>query len=234
MSTLGEIRNNVRANLGEATPKLYQNTDLNRYIAEAYKYYSSIITGSANGYFTTYTNLPITSGVESISLASLPLSFISVSVLYKNTELGRQPLLPLRNKYTFINTQYSVGGNYYFPDYDFMGNTLILIPPPQITEAATSTTGLRLEYNYEPIYPDSTSSDSFSFDSAFRVSWEPLIVLWATIAALEQKDASGGISDINTFRSRLSTIETQFKETLDKTETPDQYEYTGTNYNSYF
>jgi hypothetical protein len=150
------------------------------------------------------------------------------------TSIGRQPLRPSRNRYGFVPTQYGVAGDYYFPMYDFMGNTLILRPAPIAPESASSTSGLRLEYNYMPTFPNASSSDSFTFDSVFRESWEPLIVLWATIAALEQKDASGGVSDIATFRNRLAVLETQFKESLDKTETPDQYEYDGYDYIDYY
>ena len=74
----------------------------------------------------------------------------------------------------------------------------------------------------------------FEFDEDFNVIYEPMITLYATIAALESKDGMGGVSDIQSFRDRLSKWEFNFLDSLRTDETSDQVTYFGLDYSNPF
>ena len=52
----------------------------------------------------------------------------------------------------------------------------------------------------------------------------------AVIAALEAKDASGGVSDIAPFRARMEKMEKKLQETFVVVEAADEVQYVGINY----
>jgi hypothetical protein len=57
-----------------------------------------------------------------------------------------------------------------------------------------------------------------------------MIELYATIRAMEAKDGMGGVSDISTFRSTLALKEQVFMDSLNRMETSDRVQYSGTDY----
>jgi hypothetical protein len=123
-------------------------------------------------------------------------------------------------------------GPSFVPTYRLQSLNLVLEPTPQVTEAASSTTGLTLDYYYLPTFPDSSSADSFTFEAQFPTIYEPMIELYATIAALETKDGMGGVSDIQSFRDRRSKWEEAFGDSLTRSEFPDRVQYSGGNYSN--
>jgi hypothetical protein len=237
MSTLVTIRGNVQRNLSDTGTKLYFTpAELNQFISEAYKNYVIRMIEEGAGYFKTRTNLALTSGSEAIDLSALTPVFFSISRIERQSEQERVPLIPSERRYLSNITYYASGGLSYQPSYRLRDLSLILEPAPQFSESASATTGLGLEYNYLPTFPTSASADNFTFTPIFSTLYEPMIELYATIAALESKDGSGGVSDINSFRSRLEKWEARFEDSLTRVEEPDEVQFYGFDYNlsSYF
>jgi len=230
VSTLGAIRGNVRANLGEATPNFYLNTDLNRYIGEAYKKYSMLMLQEGDGYFQEQVTLPLVAGDPTVDVSALTPPFFSIARLERNTSTGTYPLKASERRFTPNSLILTGVGDSYRPTYRMRGLRIILEPTPQGSEAATSTTGLTLGYNYVPTFPTATSPDGFTFDTQYPVFFEPVIELYATIAAMESKDGMGGVSDIQSFRDRLAAQEKVFLDSLERTEYPDSVQYIGIDY----
>ncbi len=235
MSNLGQIRANVRINLGETTQRFYTQPELNAYISEAFKHYSVEENEQGEGMFGEKVLLPITANVETVDLGSLSKPFMSVIRLQKNVSTGTIPLIETPLRFT-PSTYLSVGyGDSYLPKWYLRGNKIVLSPTPQNSETATLQQGLTLEYNYIPVFPTSVSPDSFVFDASFPTVYEPMIEIYATIAALETKDGMGGVSDIASFRERLAKWEKRFEDSLTRSEFPDQVQYMGVDYsNSYW
>lgn len=239
MSDLLAIRTNVRRNLGEITPNFYTNPELNQNIGEAYRHYSLRMIDEGEGYFETTAFLGFTAQVDAVALGALTPAFFSVSQLYR--VLSNGSLNPLRQddmRFTVNSTILSGNGDMYLPRWKLRGLNLILQPYPQSTEAAYSgsppaTSGLKLDYNYIPAFPTGDSADDFTFDANFPVIFEPLIELYATIAALEAKDGMGGVSDIQSFRVRLAALEETFDASLQRSEYPDRVQYMGTDFRNY-
>lgn len=227
MATLGELRANVRRNLGESTAQFYTNAELNQTIGEAYRFFSMIMIEEGDGYFEVTTNLGFTANDPQVSLSALSPTFYHVSSLERNLSWGTIPLEKSERRYK-ANLVIGAGvGDSYIPTYKFQSNYLILEPTPQTTEAASSTTGLKLDYVYMPTFPVFDSADSFEFDANFPILYEPMIELYATIAALESKDGMGGVSDINSFRGRLEKWQMQFISSLERSEYSERVEYMG-------
>lgn len=234
VSTLGTMVSNVRIHLQEGTQQFYQSAHLKHFIGEGFRYYVLKMLEEGEGYFTTSTNLGFTGGNEAVSLASLTPAFLSISKLSRRVSNGTRKLEESQNRYRDI---YNIGqgdGDTYLPTYRIRGNDLILEPEPLSTEAASSTTGLKLEYNYIPDFPNSSSSDSFTFDSGFPTIYEANVEIWSAIAALESKDAMGGVSDIQTLRDRLRKLDDAFFDSLQRSELPDFVDYSGVDYSSPF
>lgn len=235
MSTLGVIRGNVRRNLGETTPNFYTNAELNQFISEAYKKYTQVMIDEGDGWFVQTVGVGFTVNNPQVSTAALVPSFISVSRLEKVLSNGStKPMRAAQRRFS-INSNLNTGvGDAYIPDYLMQSRNIILEPTPQYTEAASSTSGLKLDYNYLPTFPDALSADAFSFDAQYPITFEPLIELYATIAGLESKDGMGGVSDIQSFRNRLLQWEQTFTDSLERSEYPDSVSYVGNDYRSPF
>lgn len=228
-SALSVIRGNVRNNLSEPTTENYTNAELNQYIGEAYKHYFELMKYNGEGYFETTTYISIIAGQSDYSVAALTPPFSLISQVEKVNPAGFVGTTPLRederrfrpNLLNFANS-----GTLYYPTYKMRGMNIVFEPTPQFSE----TNSILLSYVYEPTFPTSTSLDSFTFDSNFAVSNEPLIELYATIRALEAKDGIGGVSDINSFRVTLEKFEKTFIENLNRFEEPDRISYAGSSY----
>lgn len=234
MSELGEMVANVRIHLGEGTQQFYEDADLKHFIGEGFRYYALKMIEEGEGYLMTTANLGFTAGSEVVSLASLSPAFLSCSRLSRRVSDGLRKLDESQNRNRDIINLGQGAGDSYLPTYRFRGINLILEPAPLETEAASSTTGLLMEYNYIPTIPNSASADTFEFDSSFPTIFEANVELWAAIAALESKDAMGGVSDIQTLRNRLAKLDEAFFDALQRSESPDFVEYSGLDYSNPF
>jgi len=232
MGLLGDMVDNVLSDLGDTAASYYTEAEIKKKIGEAYRKFYLMMTKNGLGYFETTTTLGFTASTESIDMSALTPTFRKVSLLQRRTTIGDIPLKPAERRNS-INSQYLAGAGYlYQPDYKMRGNNLVLEPQPMTTEAAGTTTGLKLDYIYEPTYPTSSSADSFEFDDNFPITFDPLIELHATIAVLETKDAMGGVSDINSFRTRYKDFEAQFIDSLERDENAESIPYNGWDYST--
>lgn len=230
MANLGVLRANVRRNLGETSAQFYQNTDLNQFIGEGYRRYFMTMVNEGDGYFETTTNFALVAGTEAIALGALNPPFFRISAVEKNTPQGTVPLEASQRRYTPNPTFFNGIGPDYYPSYKTRGMNLILEPAPAAAEAASSTSGIKFDYVYVPTFPSSASADGFEFDTNFPIVYEPMIELYATIAALEAKDGMGGVSDINSFRQRLAEWEERFNQSLSRVEIAENVAYVGESY----
>lgn len=225
-STLGNLVDRVAQKLGDPTFSFYEEATIKQAIGDSYVYYIDRMVDMGAGYFETTTDLDIVANTETISLANLDPPFRRISLLEKYVTNGRVPLEPYERRYKFLSTIGVGSGNTYIPTYKRRGLNLVLEPPP----GASETNGLKLDYVYIPELPNSSSSDSFTFEEQFPDLYEVNIVLRACIKLLEEKDASGGVSDIATFRNELSQLDLNFDNTMSPDEIPDNIEYVGEDY----
>lgn len=230
MSDLGTIRGNVRRNLGEVTENFYFDTDLNYYIGRGFRKYSIIMIDEGDGYFETLSYLNLVGGTATVSISSLSPVFYKLRLLSRVFSDGTTRALQrdeLRNVYAYKN---AVTGDGYLPTYRMQGANIVLTPPPSVSETGSATAGLKLDYYYIPVFPTSSSLDSFTFDSIFPTIYEPMIELDATIGALEAKDGMGGISDIATFRNERDRLEKNFMDSLERDDNTEKVTYIGFDY----
>lgn len=233
MSTLGTIENKIRANLGESVERFYSTSEMYGFIGEGYKFYVLKMIEQGEGYFETTENIGFTADDPEIDLESaLSATFFSIVSLERNTAQGTIPLEESRRRFKANSILQTGVGDGYRPTYKLRGNILVLEPRPRATEAGSDTTGLKLDFNFVPAFPDSVSSTNFSFDSQFPVMYETNIELWTTIAMMEAKDGMGGVSDINSFRLRLEKADEAFFDSLQRSEYPDHVVYVGDEYDS--
>lgn len=232
MATLSTIETNVRRNLSSPGSTGYLSTDLRHFIGEGYRKVSMKMIEKGQGYFEVTTNLGFTANVESVDISALSPSFYLIARLERRVTYGTIPMKEVQRRFTSNLSLGTGAGDAYVPDYRLQSLNIILEPTPQFTEAGSATTGLKLDYVYIPTFPTASSIDSFTFDSNFPTFWEPLVELYATIAALESKDGAGGISDVNSFRARLAEWEDRLEDSLDRYEYPDQVQYMGVDYNA--
>lgn len=233
-STLATLETNIRIALQETTANFYSTSEIYTGISNAYKKYSLIMLTKGIGYFVTTTNLSLTASTETISLASLSSTFFSISSLERRISNGTQPLHPDVRRYRPNITTATGSGDSYLPTYKLRGTNLVLEPAPLASETGSATAGLKLDYNYIPTFPTSASSSSFTFDANFPTIYESMVEDYAAIYCLENKDGSGGISDIQTIRNRLDRMEADFMDSLVTDDTPDRVEYSGNNYSSFY
>lgn len=235
-STLGTLRANVRRNLSDTTAPYYStDAELNQYIGEAYQYYSMIMIDEGQGYFETTKNLGFTSGNPYISVDGFTPPFYSISKLERWLSNGSSVPMKLNERRFKINSSIAIAtGDSYIPTYNQRGMSIVIEPTPTSTEAPSptgqATSGLLLWYNYIPTFPAAASSDSFTFDTNFPSMWEPLVEIYATIRALEAKDAIGGVSDIGTFTKTKEMYEAKLMSSLERDETPESVDQIGMDY----
>jgi len=238
MANLGALVLNVRRHL-QATNVitevlLYDTGYLKQFIGEAYRHYAMRMINEGQGYFETSVDLAITALVPEIDLSALDPPFKSVSVLYKRRTLDLYPLQRNEKRYQAIVNNGVGAFNAYLPDWNLRDLNLILLPTPRASEPITPTTGLKLEYNYIPVFPNFDSDDLFEFNAAFPTIFEPMIELYAAIAAMESKDAQGGVSDIESFRNRLAGWEQHFADSMARSDSAEQVPYSGLSYSFYY
>jgi len=186
------------------------------------------------GYFETTVNLPITAQIPEIDLSTLDPPFKSVSVLYKRRTLNLYPLKRNEKRYQAIYNNGVGAFDSYLPEYNLRSLNLVLLPTPMASEPAGPNSGLKLDYSYIPVFPAFDTDDLFEFDISFPTIFEPMIELYAAIAAMESKDAQGGVSDIESFRNRLASWEQHFADSMDRSDSAEDIPYDGLNYSLYY
>lgn len=100
-----------------------------------------------------------------------------------------------------------LGTGEFWPSYRFRGTNLVFNQIPNFSETGT----IRIE-GYK--MPAEMSADADTPNSGFSEIYHNMLVLWATIACLEAKEALGMKGDLAYFRERLAKMEALFTETL--------------------
>jgi len=228
MTQLGELVKEVSIMLGDKViGEFYPSEEIKRAIGDAYKYYVMKLIQGGEGYFETTTNLDLVANTETVSLARLNPPFLTCSVLWRKLSTGYKPLRKNEQRFKFQSTIGIGAGDTYIPEYRFRGTNLVLTPYPIHNE----TDGLKMDYVYIPTFPNRLSDNTFEFDSNFPSIFELNVKLRTVVKLLESKDASGGVSDIATFRQELADADQVFEQSLTKDENPDIVEYHGIDYN---
>lgn len=225
MSTLVQLRTRVRYNLGEVTgQQRFSDASINANINEAYQQYQLDLIESGEGDFLTRTTINL---VANQANYALPADWVKTERLERQLTFGTKPLYNDKRLYA-INPSYAVfSGDVYIPTYRYRNREIIFEPTPQVSEAA----GIIHEYYaLQPIL----AADNATPATGFIEPWQTMLVLYATIAELEGKDAIGGVSDIATFRARLEKAEQKFRDSLEgRSESPQQVEPWGDLYDDY-
>lgn len=229
MSTLGTLVDLTQLELQDTTQAIFLETEIKQALADSFRYYSMVMINDGEGWFVDTDNLAITGGTETIDVSALSPPFMNLVKLEKLVSTGSQPLMPNMQRLSF-NPTTGVGSNEsYIPQYYMRGMNIVLCPPPIASEAASSTTGIKIHYSYIPTFPTSASADSFEFDDNFPVIFEPMVVLRAARRLLNQKDQMGAASN-DSIGYRLQEWEDLFYNSLERDEQPEQVEYTGNYY----
>jgi len=179
-------------------------------INEAYMYYVGIMIDTGEGYFAMPAeSFDIVANQYSYDLSSL-LSYIPIKVkmverIYSTEWIALQKWE--RNGGRFYDS--GVGSGMWFPSYRFLGQNLTFNQKPDFNY----TDGLRVE-GYK--VPALMVSGSESPDSQFHYMWHNMLVLNATVACIESKEATGLVGDPEMFRTRLAKQEMQFMEVMDQ------------------
>lgn len=234
-STLAVLTQNIRITLQSSSAEgFFTDSEIYAGIGKAYKKYTLIMLKEGVGYFETKTNLALVASEEAITTADFDPPFFSISTLERRVSNGTQPLITDQRRFRPNITTSTGSGDSYLPTYKVRGTNIILEPAPLSDEAASSTTGLMLVYNYIPEFPGPDSDSDFEFDDNFPVIYESMVEDYAAVYCLENKDASGGVSDIATVRLRLAEYEAQFLDSLITDDTPDHVVYLGQNYYMFY
>ena len=228
-STLGQLVAEISIIVGDkVVGEYFPAAEIKRAVGDVYRYYAMPLVFAGTGYFETTTNLTITNGSDSISLASLTPKFWACSNLWRKISTGYKPMQMNEQRYKFISTIGVGTGDTYIPDYHYRGTNLIIVPTP----IASITDGIKMDYVYIPDFPNQLSIDAYTFDVNFPDVFELNVKLRAAIKLLESKDATGGVSDMAMLVQELAQADDYFKSTLPKDENIDRVEYSGINYNN--
>jgi len=225
MSTLAQLRQRVRYNIGEPTgQQRFSNVSIDANINEAYQQYQLDLIESGEGDFLVRTTINI---VANQANYALPAGWVKTERIEKQLSYGTRPLFMDKRLYSTNPNLYTYTGDLYLPTYRYRNREIIFEPTPQSSQA----NGIIHEYYaLQPVL----TADGDSPVAGFIEPWQTMLVLYATIAELEGKDAIGGVSDIATFRARLEKAETKFYDSMEqRSESPQQVEPYGEVYTDY-
>lgn len=119
-----------------------------------------------------------------------------------------------RNGGSIYAPGYSIGS--FWPSYRFTGSNLVFNQIPNFDQDE----GIRVE-GYRG--PDELVDDDDEPDSNFHEIYHNLLVLWATVSAIETKEATGMTGDPAMFRLRLEKMEERFIDSINQRSSARQY-----------
>lgn len=206
MSTRLQLRTRVRYNLGEPNPSSsprYDNTSINSNLNEAYQQYQLELIDNAQGDFATQSFISL---VANQSLYALPSTWVKTRRLWK-VEANRRYEVERseRRDWPVYNIDAFSRCNPF--TYRYQDRSILLEPTPVSAETNA------LLHEYYALQPDLTD-DSQSPVAGFIEPWQTMLVLYATIAELEGKEAIGSVVSIDTFRARLEKAEMKFRASM--------------------
>lgn len=224
MSTLLQLRTKVRYNLEGQTAvasSRYRDASINDHLNEGYGQYQLDLIENGEGDLCTKVPLNYVANQEEYAL---PADWVKTKRVERVVSFGTVPLKRFERYDTANVTVSGNGGDGYLPTYRFRGRNLIFEPFPTFTQTAGA---VHEYYLFQP--PLVIDSDSPS--AGFIEPWQSMLVLWATIAELEGKEAVGSIVSIDTFRARLEKMELKFTQSMqNRSEGREEVEPYGYNY----
>ncbi len=225
MSTLAQLRQRVRYNVGEPTSSAngrFYDVSINNNLNEAYRQYQEDWINNGEGALVTRATIDLVANQEAYAL---PSDWVRTERIERQLTFGTKPLDKYERYETSNVTISSNSGDWFLPTYRFRNQSIIFEPYPTFSQTA----GMIHEYY---ALQSTLAVDGDSPVSGFLESWQDMCVIWATIAELEIKDAVGGTSDANAWRARLEAMEERFRKTMyRRTEQRDCVEPYGINYN---
>lgn len=230
MSTLAQLRQRVRYNVGEPFPggvnsSRFYDVSINNNLNEAYSHYQQWLWVNGEG------DLAIVAPIDLVANQAqypLPADWVKTHKLERVITFGTRPLDKYERYQASNVTIAGNNGDAYLPTYRYLGRNLVLEPYPTFGEIG----GLVHEY-YALKAPMVLDTDTP--DAGLIEPWQSMLVIWATIAELEQKEAIGGVADTSTFRDRLQQMEKSYLESMNnRSEARDEVEAYGLDYDNNF
>lgn len=206
MSTRLQLRTRVRYNLGELTgEQRFFDESINNHLNEAYGQYQLELFENSEGDFLTSSPINI---VTNQALYPLPSTWVKTKKLWKVEPDGKYEIEYFENRggVVYFNSSLS---RYNPFTYRFSDRNILLEPAPLFTETA----GLLHEYYSLQL---ALTADNQSPAAGFIEPWQTMLVLYATIAELEGKEAVGGVASIDSFRARLQAAENRFRSSMNR------------------
>jgi hypothetical protein len=149
---------------------------------------------------------------ESVDVVANQSSYDLTTVLTYNPVMIRMVERFQNNIYKTLEKSEFIDGNIYapgigesdfYPSYRFSGTRIVFNQIP----AFSQTAGLRIE-GYK--LPNEMVIDADQPAANFHPIYHNLLVLWATVGAMESKEFTGTKDDSTMFRIRLEKMENQF------------------------
>ena len=206
MSTRLQLRTRVRYNLRESNPSSaprYDNASINSNLNEAYQQYQLELIENAQGDFATKTFISL---VANQDLYALPSTWVKTRKLWKIEADGRYEIERSERRDWPVYKIDSISRNNPFT-YRYQDRSILLEPAPLSSESNA------ILHEYYTLQSDLTD-DSHSPVAGFIEPWQTMLVLYATIAELEGKEAIGSVVSIDTFRGRLEKAEMRFRASM--------------------
>lgn len=203
MSTRAQLRARVRLNLGEPVPgssPRFSDTSINNHINEAFGQYQLELFANAEGDFLTRSYISLVAGQD---LYPLPMTWVKTKKIWNVESEGKYEVqYSERRDWPVYNNDSLARSNPF--THRFMDRNILLEPPPQISKTNA------LLHEYYALQTELTADDQ-SPPAGFIEPWQTMLVLYATIAELEGKEAVGSVVSIDTFRGRLEKAEDRFR-----------------------
>lgn len=201
---LTEVR--TQLNQRDPTNSFWTDVELLGYLNDAVSIYFVEAAQANEGYFTTVTNLNITSGNDTVDL---PSDCFQVKILYKKLTDG-YAVCPYNNSVTVgYSTQGGSDSNSFIPSYKFRGNSLILNPVPNFSETA----GLKLEYIQ---FPDQMIYGGDGTTAQVSPIFKQLVVMYAVYRAKVRESMVNGVTTYQAASDTLAGLVPLFRDSLPK------------------
>lgn len=201
---LTEVR--TQLNQRDPTNSFWTDVELLGYLNDAISIYFLEAAQANEGYFTTTSDLNITSGSNTVTL---PTDCFQVKILYKKLNDG-YAVCPYNNSVTQgYSTQGGSEPGSFIPTYKFQGNSLVLNPTPNFSETA----GLRLEYIQ---FPDQMIYGGDSMTSQVSPIFKQMIVMYAVYRAKVRESMVNGVTTYQAASDTLAGLVPLFRDSLPK------------------
>lgn len=203
---LTTLRVNVRNLLNQpnASNSFWTDAELDTYINEAIRIYFAELTKIDEGHFGVSVPLNITANTETVAM---PSDFFAMRALYKKVDTS-YTILSYRNN---LNEGFTTdGGNNstcYLPYYYFRGNSIVLRPTPQFSEAA----GLLLEYIQ---FPDTLVTGSDVLTAQISPVFTQVVEMYAVYKAKVKESLVNGTQTSEIAKSNLADLHKQYMDVV--------------------